>query len=253
MSNQVSRISVDRSPSVLIVDDDRTLGAGLSMALGLDGLDAMHVPGGTQALALLAEGLRPRVIILDVTMPDMDGWQVLESIRTNALTTSIPVIMLTARDDVASKVQGFDLGADDYLTKPFAIKELRCRVRALLKRADPDLDQAGATIAVLTPGGGHEFIAARDVFFIEGIRNYTYVHTYDRRFLCNSSLGLIGDRGLPGFVRPHRSHIVNLDKVVWCGWATRSTFRLRLSNADASELPVSRNLAVDLQRKLGMR
>lgn len=244
--------TVQPKPTVLIVDDDMVLGSGLILALGIEGYAPVYVSSGVEALALLAEGLHPQIVVLDVMMPEVDGWEVLSRIRQNALIATVPVIMLTARDDVESKERGFGLGADDYLTKPFAIKELRCRLRALLKRTNTGVDNTGA-IAVLASGGGHEFVSARDVYYVEGIRNCTYVHAYDRRFLCNASLGSIEQRELPGLMRVHRSYIVNLDRIAWCGWGTRSAFRLRLSDADATELSVSRNLAVELQRRMGLK
>jgi DNA-binding response OmpR family regulator len=115
---------------ILIVDDDPDLLAFLADVLMLDDY---HVATAQDA----EEGLRqayhfgPNLVLLDVMMPAIDGWEVLGRLRE---FSDVPVIMLTAIDDTEHKVRGFDIGADDYLTKPFEIKELKARIRALLRR-----------------------------------------------------------------------------------------------------------------------
>jgi two-component system response regulator MprA len=121
-------------PQVLIVDDEPAVVAALERALRIDGYETAVARDGQQALATLATE-RPDLVVLDVTMPKLDGLEVCRRLRASGDRT--PVLMLTARNGVDDRVDGLDAGADDYLPKPFALKELRARVRALLRRSEP--------------------------------------------------------------------------------------------------------------------
>ena len=117
---------------VLIVDDEPKIVRFVKTALNLAGYDV--ITAGTGQLAQkLAETERPDLIVLDLGLPDIDGFQVLRELRTYS---TIPIIILTARDDEKDKVHGLELGADDYLTKPFGIRELEARLQAVLRRVN---------------------------------------------------------------------------------------------------------------------
>ncbi len=132
---------------ILIVDDDPDIAEIIAFALGKDHHHCTTVHGGTNALALL-DHQKFDLIILDVMMPRVDGYEVCRRLREKDTTT--PVIMLTAKDSETDKVQGLDLGADDYVTKPFSPRELLARVRALGRRvARP---QAGESEPVVAGG-----------------------------------------------------------------------------------------------------
>jgi len=119
-------------PRVLVVDDDPQLRGALSRALELDGYDVRTASNGVKALdAISAE--RPDVMVLDVMMPYVGGLDVCRTLRERK--DRLPILVLTARDEVGDRVAGLDAGADDYLTKPFALEELRARLRALLRRS----------------------------------------------------------------------------------------------------------------------
>jgi two-component system response regulator MprA len=122
---------------VVVVDDDEALRNAVRRALRLEGYDVELAADGAQALANLA-GLGADVVVLDVLMPVVDGVTVCRRLRTSGDRT--PILMLTARDAVSDRVVGLNAGADDYLTKPFALEELLARVRALLRRSSPDHD-----------------------------------------------------------------------------------------------------------------
>jgi two-component system response regulator MprA len=117
---------------ILVVDDDRALREALRRALTLAGYDIRLADGGAAALEALAQAL-PDAVVLDVAMPDIDGLEVCRRIRR--LGNRVPILMLTARDAVADRIDGLDAGADDYMVKPFDIGELAARLRALLRRA----------------------------------------------------------------------------------------------------------------------
>jgi two-component system response regulator MprA len=120
---------------VVVVDDDEALRNAVRRALRLEGYDVELAEDGEQALDHLA-GLKADVVVLDVLMPVLDGITVCRRLRESGNRT--PVLMLTARDAVSDRVLGLDAGADDYLTKPFALEELLARVRALVRRSYPD-------------------------------------------------------------------------------------------------------------------
>ena len=132
-------------PRLLIVDDDHGLFALLEEYLGGAGFSCFHAPDGDAGLAAFAGGPWDAVV-LDVMLPGMDGHEVLRRIRTNAAIASVPVLMLTARGGEDDKVLGLELGADDYLAKPFGPRELVARLRALLRRTgrivNPDAEPA---------------------------------------------------------------------------------------------------------------
>ena len=120
---------------VLVVDDDRAVREALRRALTLGGYDVQLAEGGARALELLAQAL-PDAVVLDVAMPDVDGLEVCRRLRR--LGNRTPILMLTARDAVADRIDGLDAGADDYMVKPFDVGELKARLRALLRRFGPD-------------------------------------------------------------------------------------------------------------------
>lgn len=116
--------------SILVVEDELEIGRLLTRELGAAGYRVRHAPNGAMALRLFAEDAAD-VLILDWMLPDIDGLEVLRRLRR---TSAIPVLMLTARGEEVDRVVGLEVGADDYLTKPFGMRELIARVRALLRR-----------------------------------------------------------------------------------------------------------------------
>lgn len=119
---------------VLVVDDDKKITALLRRSLIFEGYDVEVAGNGEEGLRLAA-AWQPDLVLLDVMMPGLDGWEVCRRLRIAG--PGLPVLMLTARDEVNDRVKGLDLGADDYLVKPFALEELMARVRALLRRKGP--------------------------------------------------------------------------------------------------------------------
>ena len=118
---------------ILVVDDERAVRESLRRALELEGYEIELAGDGGEALDRLeADGPQPDALILDVLMPGIDGLEVCRRLRGTG--NGLPVLMLTARDEVKDRVAGLDAGADDYVTKPFALEELLARVRALLRR-----------------------------------------------------------------------------------------------------------------------
>ena len=127
---------------ILIVDDERAVRESLQRALELEGYEIELAADGREALERLGADGHVDAVLLDVLMPGMDGLEVCRTIRRNG--NPVPVLMLTARTQVEDRVEGLDAGADDYVTKPFALEELLARLRALLRRT---ADGSGETLS----------------------------------------------------------------------------------------------------------
>ena len=127
---------------ILVVDDERAVRESLRRALELEGYEIELAEDGSQALRLLETEPEPDAMVLDILMPGVDGLEVSRTLRRKG--SKLPILMLTARTQVEDRVEGLDAGADDYLTKPFALEELLARVRALLRRTS---DGTGETLA----------------------------------------------------------------------------------------------------------
>ncbi|WP_406420705.1 response regulator transcription factor [Streptomyces sp. NBC_00873] len=121
--------------TVLLAEDDRAIRKSLERALTLEGYRVRAVPDGVEALAAIHQD-RPDVVVLDVMMPGIDGLAVCRVLRAEGDRT--PVLMLTARVEIADRIAGLDAGADDYVAKPFEVREVFARLRALLRRTVPD-------------------------------------------------------------------------------------------------------------------
>lgn len=127
--------------SILVIDDDRNILAIIEMYLRKAGYEVTCVERGDEALQAFRRA-QPALVVLDVMLPGMDGWEVLDKLRQES---DVPVIMLTAKGDTLDRIQGLDLGADDYIVKPFDAKELLARIKAVLRRSSlPENDKCVA-------------------------------------------------------------------------------------------------------------
>ncbi len=147
----------DRSPRILLVDDEEPIQTLLSFPLQRDGYDVVTVADGRDALARFSEQ-HFDLVVLDLMLPKMDGLEVCRRLRSQpGHGKTVPIIMLTARSEEIDKVLGLELGADDYITKPFSVREFRSRVKAVMRRAahtrtDPaDEDPIGVLDLVIDP------------------------------------------------------------------------------------------------------
>ena len=134
------------SDKILVVDDERDLVDLVAYNLEKAGFRTLRAYDGEAALKKIqAEGAE--AVVLDVMLPQLDGWEVLKRLRAEPRTAKVPVLMLTARGEETDKVLGLELGADDYLTKPFSPRELVARVKALLRRSKPGASPAASSIS----------------------------------------------------------------------------------------------------------
>ncbi len=135
---------------ILVVDDDLAINELIKVNLELCGYRVLQAYDGVKGFALCKQEM-PSVVILDVMMPDVDGFTVAQRIRKNEQTKDIPILMLTALSQINDKVNGFNIGVDDYLVKPFEMEELQVRVRSLLRRSR-QIPESAATREILTLG-----------------------------------------------------------------------------------------------------
>ena len=135
---------VPAKPRVLVVDDDRAVRESLRRSLEFNGYEVAMASDGAEALAGIGT-THPDVVVMDVMMPRLDGIETTKALRKAG--HDVPILVLTARDAVGDRVEGLDAGADDYLTKPFALQELLARLRALLRRATPVEDDDTEVLA----------------------------------------------------------------------------------------------------------
>jgi len=119
---------------ILIVDDEKDIVDLVTLHLNQEGCEVIAVYNGLDAVETAARE-RPQMIVLDIMLPGMDGWQVFRQLRTDVRTRSIPVLMLSARAQAHDRINGLEMGADDYLTKPFSPRELVLRIRSILRRS----------------------------------------------------------------------------------------------------------------------
>ena len=133
------------APRILVVDDERSITDLLGMALRYEGMDVRVAHLGRDAIESAA-AFRPHLVVLDVMLPDLDGFEVLRRLAADHPHDRLPVLFLTARDTLDDKLRGFTLWGDDYMTKPFSVEELIVRVRAILRRAHPGGEETGRLV-----------------------------------------------------------------------------------------------------------
>ena len=168
--------------TILLVDDEESVQKLLTYPLERDGYRVVQARDGDEALARFdAENID--LVVLDVMLPKLDGLEVCKRLRT---TSAVPIIMLTARDDELDKVLGLELGADDYITKPFSIREFRSRVRALLRRARQPHVPAGEADERIEADGLVLDVARRTVEVRDEPVQLTYVEFELLRTLASS-------------------------------------------------------------------
>jgi DNA-binding response OmpR family regulator len=176
---------------VLVVEDDPHIRELVVLHLGLEGLHTVSAPDGTEGLRL-ARSEPFDLIILDVMLPGLDGITVLRAIRREGHLKDVPVLMLTARREESDKVNGLESGADDYLTKPFGVREFIARVRALLRRRRSAAN-ASAHHAPVTVGGLH-IDPARRLARVDGHDIELTAHEFDLLYVLASNRGIVFSR-----------------------------------------------------------
>ena len=179
-----------RGGRVLVVEDDRHIRDLVVLHLGLEGLTAVAAGTGSEGLRL-AKADPFDLLILDVMLPELDGVTVLRAVRRESMNADVPILMLTARREEADKVLGLESGADDYLTKPFGIREFVARVRALLRRR-PSRPAAGHAPPIVA--GGLTVDPARRQARVGDREIELTAHEFDLLYLLASHRGIVFSR-----------------------------------------------------------
>lgn len=198
--------------NILVVDDDVELGSMLLERFAIEGFSSQHATSGAEALDLLEEKSFD-LLVVDVMMPGIDGFELLRRIR---LVYRVPVVMLTARGDDADKIAGFEIGADDYLPKPFNPNELVARVRAILRRCPLNEIsgpvplsvgplQIDARSMIATFNGQAVRLTTAEFLVLEALAR-SVGQPQTRRSLCYQALG----RPLEAFDRSIDTHVSNI-------------------------------------------
>jgi two-component system, OmpR family, response regulator RegX3 len=143
------RVNLYGMPKVMVVDDEESLLEAIRYALSREGIEVVTARDGGDAMRDF-EAERPDLVVLDLMLPTLNGWDVCRRIRA---TSQVPILMLTARDAEVDRVVGLEMGADDYVTKPFSLRELVARVRALLRRASAGQGEQRDEATVIEAGG----------------------------------------------------------------------------------------------------
>jgi two-component system, OmpR family, response regulator RegX3 len=151
-------------PKVMVVDDEESLLEAIRYALSREGFQVVTARDGGDAMRDF-EAERPDLVVLDLMLPTLNGWDVCRRIRA---TSQVPILMLTARDAEVDRVVGLEMGADDYVTKPFSLRELVARVRALLRRAGTATDGPRSEAAAVLEAGGVRLDTERHEVSVRG-------------------------------------------------------------------------------------
>ncbi|MBP1636648.1 MAG: arlR [Acidobacteria bacterium] len=181
----------------MVVEDDPRIRELVVMHAGVEGLDPLGVADGERALAL-AQAEPFDLLVLDLMLPGIDGVAVCRAVRRDSRNSDVPILMLTARDEESDKVLGLESGADDYLTKPFGVRELVARMRALLRR--PRLSHAPAAATAQPPysrvidAPGLSIDPARRQARVEGREVELTVLEFDLLYLLASNPGIVFTR-----------------------------------------------------------
>jgi CheY-like chemotaxis protein len=237
------------NPHIVIVDDEEDLREPTAAYLLEQGLDVSEAGGGRELDTILTTRTAD-LVVLDVTMPEEDGFSIARRLR--AAGRPIGIIMLTARRDVIDRVVGLELGADDYLMKPFEPRELLARIRSVLRRvATSPAETVHAAAAPAAPqssassfadGYQHEFwvptgqgqtrVGIETVEWIEAAKDYALLHTRDRSHMIRVTMGALSEALDPAhLMRVHRSAFVRPDAVTAINQIGRHTTLILRSGA----------------------
>jgi len=140
--------------NILVVDDEKSIVDFIKMGLEAEGYSVYEAYDGREAIEV-ANKVKPHIVILDLMIPEIDGYEVCSRIKKSIKTS---IIMLTARDEIDDRVRGLDIGADDYMSKPFSFKELLARINARLRNSFPELNDVIHIGEFVIDDGAHEFI-----------------------------------------------------------------------------------------------
>jgi two-component system LytT family response regulator/two-component system response regulator LytT len=239
------------------MDDDPEVLEMIRMGLSADGMIVLGASDGGEGLELLGRE-RVDVVVLDIMMPQVDGWMALSEIRSYPATTKTPVIMLTAKTQDQAKILAFRQGVQQYVTKPFSIAELSARIESLARGIGVTASSRSAAtdtefrkIAV-RKGGRTVLLDLNDIVLLSARNKSTYAHTYENQYLVDMTLGELEDKlSRESFTRVHRSHLINLNKVREI-LRVDGSYVVVASDRDETHIPVARRQVRAFREAVGI-
>lgn len=240
-------------PVVLVVDDDPSILHVAKLNLRLDGMHVLTASTGSEGLDL-ARREKPDVVLLDIMMPDIDGWMVLSELRGTPATQHIPVIMLTAKTQEEARVLAFKMGAQQYLTKPFNPLELAPRVRALLGRqAGVGIPEPKRGTIPVSEDKRTFLLPIEDIVFAERNGPVTRVHTREAIYTVTGTLTDLQEQ-LPAtdFCRTHRSYLINLTRIEEIR-RDGGAYTAVAADSSHTEVPVARRQLPAFRKATGLK
>ncbi|MDD5748071.1 MAG: response regulator transcription factor [Actinomycetota bacterium] len=242
-----------RKTSVLLVEDDLLMTEIVKKTLLLEGYNVEAAASGEEGLEKLRR-TNPDLVLLDVLLPNIDGWEFLTRMRSDAEYSEVPVIFLSALTDEKSKVQGLRGGADDYITKPFSSLELVARIEAVLKRSEKSTPQKPILGKIAVRKAEKILLINIDeITFANTHKDYTYINTMDERLLTDYSMSQLEKILNSGkFFRAHRGFIVNLNRVKEINRLGAGTLELVLNDSRETKIPVSTRQSAKLRKMLNI-
>lgn len=180
---------------ILIVEDEADLVANLEYNLQREGYQTRKALTGSAALAAIAEEPVPDLVILDLMLPDLSGIELCRNFRADDRTKRVPILMLTAKGEEVDRVVGFEVGADDYVVKPFSVRELMLRVRAILRRSEPEPPESSETSfgKLRVDVAGHRVWVESDEVSLTALEFRLLTTLLDRRGRVQSRTVLLSD------------------------------------------------------------
>lgn len=250
---------------VLVIEDHQTVCQTIKRLLEKAGYEVSTAHNGTDGIQLALEIL-PELIICDVMMPGMNGFEVLKDLSANDETSSIPFIFLTARAEMADLRHGMELGADDYLVKPFKANDLLNAIRIRLEKRDLLIKEKLGKIqnspknpvlksnSVIAVGNPPEIIKVASIVYISANDGYTYIHTKDGKKTIIRRLMKEWEALLPEdqFLRIHHSTLINLDFIEQIEKWFNNSLRIHMRTVD-DPLEVSKRYAPKVKARLAMK
>lgn len=247
----------DGAITVLVIDDDPAIVDVVTMGLEADGMRVVSALDGEAGLEILGRE-HVDVVVLDIMMPRCDGWETLTGIRNNPATATVPVIMLSAKDQELAKILAFKQGVQQYVTKPFSVMELSARVESLARGplrvgASPiaHAESEFRKIAV-RKGGRTVLLTVDDIVYLSARNKSTYAHTYENQYLVDLTLGDLESKLCrESFARVHRSFLVNLNKVKEI-LRVDGSYVVVASDRDETHIPVARRQVKEFREAVGI-
>lgn len=239
---------------IMIVDDEPEILDILKEAFQGEGYQTILVSSGEEAINKVTKTL-PDLIILDIMMPEVDGWEVLDFVKSNPTTSHIPIIILTAKGREVSRIYGLKQGADDYVVKPFSLKELLIRAKKLLGRKVKEASSESISKIPISLGNSLFFLPLEEISLVKALRKKSLIYSKGEEFSSQYSIGELEKMVGKSFFRVHRSYLVNIEKVkkIVSPDSNKMFLVVDLGDKKQQEVPVSRKKVPILRRTLNIK